>query len=155
MPGALGITGAEQLRDVGVKLRAAPARMRGRMRREIVTAAAPITTEAKSAWSGGYGHLGDALAAATRTQVRTSGRSVGVTVRTDGSRLPEGKQGLPPLVEGFREWRHPRWGDKSHWYDQAPRPELGPAVKRHIPGVQVGVIRAVEETAQALARGSA
>lgn len=149
------VTGAEQLRDVGVKLRAAPPRLRSRLRRNIVSAASPITGEAKQAWQGGYGHLGAALAAATRTQVRTGGRFVGVAVRTDGSRMPEGQQTLVPLVEGLRGWRHPRFGDREHWYDQAPRPELGPAVKRHTPAVTAGVLHAVDETAQALARGSA
>ena len=150
---AAGISGGvAQLRAVGRDLRAAPRFMRSRLRRNLVVATAPITSEAKSAWSGGYGRLGADLAAATRTSVRTAGRSVGVSVRTDGSKLPEGKQGLPPLVEGFYPWRHPLFGNQSHFYPQKPHPELGPAVKRHMPGVTAGVVSAVEETALELAR---
>ena len=151
---AAGISGGvTQLRAVGRDLRSAPRFMRSRLRRNLVVATAPITSEAKSAWQGGYGRLGGDLAAATRTSVRTAGRSVGVSVRTDGSKLPEDKQGLPPLVEGFYPWTHPLFGNKAHKYPQAPHPELGPAVKRHLPGVQVGVVLAVQETAEALAHG--
>jgi hypothetical protein len=150
----LAVTGADQLADVGRKLSAAGPRLRARMRRNIIIATAPITSEAKSGWQG-YGHLGAALAAATTTSVRTAGRSVGVSVQVRGDRLPEGKQGLPPLVEGLAPWKHPLWGNRSHWYAQAPRPELTPAFDRHLPGVQVGVIEAVDETTRALAIGSA
>lgn len=155
MPGSLAITGAEQLRQVGVELRAAPIRMRVRLRRNIAVAAAPITSEAKAEWSGTYGHLGAALAAATKLRVRSAGRLVGVSVLVDGGSMPEGKQGLPPLVEGLRGWRKPLFGNKDYWYSQDPHPELGAAVERHLPGVQAGVIEAVSETALALARGSA
>jgi hypothetical protein len=44
--------------------------------------------------------------------VRTAGRSVGVSVQVSRrSKLPEGKQGLPPLVEGLAPWKHPLFGD--------------------------------------------
>lgn len=151
---SLRVTGGEQLAAVGRDLAAAGPKFRYRLRRNIVVAASPITSEAKSGYSG-YCALGGALAAATTTSVRTTGRSVGVTVRVNASRLPEGKQGLPPLVEGFVDWRHPLFGNRDHWYAQNARPELKPAVDRHLPAVQVGVIAAVEETARALALGGA
>lgn len=151
---SLAVTGADKLAAVGRDLGRAGGRLRYRMRRSIVTATAPITSEAKAGWSGSYGGLGAALAAATKTSVRTVGPSVGVSVRVDGSALPEGKQGLPPLVEGFAQWRHPLFG-LDHWYSQDPHPELKPAVERHLPGVQIAVVRAVDETAAALAAGSA
>lgn len=151
----LAITGAEQLRQVGVELRAAPVRMRARLRRNIVVASAPITSEAKAGWSGSYGSFGADLAAATKLRVRSAGRLAGVSVLVQGSSLPEGKQGLPPQVEGLQRWRHPLFGNRDYFYGQDPHPELGPAVERHLPGVQVAVIEAVEETAVALARGAA
>lgn len=150
----VAVTGAEQLAAVGKELRAAPAVLRSRLRRNITVATAPIESETRSGYAG-YGHLGAALAAATRTSVRSLGRSVGVSVKVDGSRMPEGKQGLPPLVEGIGRWRKPLFGNREHWYEQAPRPELTPAVERHLPGVQAGVLAAVDETARALAAGGA
>lgn len=150
---SIAVTGVAQMRQVGLDLRAAPARMRSRMRREIVGATSPITAEARVGF-GGYGGLGADLAAATTTRVRTAGRAVGVSVLIDAKKLPADKQGLPPLVEGLQPWRHPRWGQLP-WYSQDARPELGPAVEHHLPGVEVAVITAVEQTAQALARGSA
>lgn len=147
------VEGAEQLAKAGRDLKVAPVVLRSRMRRNIVAATAPITSEAKSGY-GGYGHLGEALAAATKTSVRSAGRNVGVSVKVSGSALPEGKQGLAPLVEGFGVWRHPLFG-LDHWYEQAPHPELKPAVERHLPEVQAGVLAAVDETARALAAGGA
>lgn len=146
------VEGVEQLAAVGRSLRRAPARLRSNMRREIIIATAPITVEAKAGY-GGYGALGQSLAAATSTSVRSAGRSVGVSVKVSGAKLPEGKQGLAPLVEGLAGWRHPLFGNDSHWYEQAPRPELVPAFEHHIPGVQAGVLRAVEQTAIAIAAG--
>jgi hypothetical protein len=153
MPGSLGIEGAAQLRALGPELRAAPKAMRSRLRRNIVAEASVITSEAKSGYQDTYGGLGAALASATGTSVITSGPRTGVAVRVRGARLPAGKQGLPPLVEGLQRWRHPLFGDTEHWYDQDPHPELALAVHRHLPGVRRGVISAVDETALALAHG--
>lgn len=153
----LEVTGANQLRQVGRDLSAAGLggrRFRTRLRRNIVATTAPIQTEARAGF-GGYGKLGADLAAATRTRVRASGANPSVSVLIDAAKMPPEKQGLPPLVEGFRPWRHPLWGNTAHWYSQSARPELGPAVKRHLPAVQAGVLTAVDETAAALARGSA
>lgn len=158
MAGGLEITGVNELRKLAADLSAAGSRgrrFRSRLRRNIVITTAPITSEAQAGWSGGYGALGAALAAATRTRVRTSSRGVGVSVIVDAGKMPPNQLALPVLVEGLRAWRHPRWGDRNHWYPQDARPELGPAVRHHIPGVQAGVIAAVEQTAEALARGSA
>lgn len=144
------IEGVSELRAVGVQLRAAPARMRARMRRRMVTATAPITSEAKAGY--GSGPLGSELGGATRLRVATTGKGVGVSVGVYGARMGDGKESLPPLVEGLRPWRHPRWG-KPPWYSQAARPELGPAVQRHLPGVELAVVEAVSETADELAAG--
>lgn len=147
------VVGAEKLREVGVELRAAPRAMRSRLRRNIAVATDPITREAQSNWTGSYGHLGDDLANATRLRVVTAGRVVGVTVGVYGSRMPDGKQSLPPLVEGVRGWRKPLFGDREHWYAQSPHEELGPSVKRHLPNVEIAVVAAVDETAAALTYG--
>jgi len=153
----LTVTGTEQLRKLAADLAAAGdggRRFRARLRRNVVAATAPIEQEARQGWSG-YGALGADLSAAVGTRVQSSTRVVGVSVRIRGSRMPQGKESLPPLTEGLRAWRHPLFGNKEHWYSQAARPELGPAVKRDLPHVQAGVIAAVEETAAALEGGSA
>lgn len=151
----LGFAGTQQLRALASDLARegnGGRRFRGRLRRAVVGSTAPIVTEAQQGWRGGYGVLGSELAAATRTRVRLSQRAVGVAVMVDGSKLPAGKQGLPPLVEGRVAWRHPLFGDTGHWYGQDPHPELGPAVARHAPHITAEVITAVEQTVAAIAR---
>lgn len=155
---SLEVTGTEQMRAVARDLSAAGLggrRLRSRLRRNIVTTTRPIESEAQRGFDGYGPGLGAALASATRTRVRAAGSAASVSVLIDAGRLPEQWQSLPPLVEGFRPWKHPLYGNRERWYSQDSHPELGPAVKKHLPDVLVGCVQAVEETAEALARGSA
>lgn len=150
----LGIRGGEKLRALGPELRAAGPKVRGRLRKGLTASAVPITSEAKSGYRATYGQFGEELAAAITTKAITAGSKVGVSVRIAGAKLPEGKQGLPPLVEGLQAgWRHPLFGDPQHWYGQDPHPELALAVHRHLPGVQIAAVAAVDATAAELAHG--
>lgn len=65
------------------------------------------------------------IPAATRLSVRFS-RNPGVDVITDTSRAPH----APYYENGGRpgRFRHPLFGDRSHWYSQRARPFLGPAM---------------------------
>jgi hypothetical protein len=73
--------------------------------------------------SGGRADLRVLLAKSVRVEVRTSGRMAGARIRADGRRMPDQMKSLPALVEGEKpRWRHPVFGDRAVWVDQAPSP---------------------------------
>lgn len=156
------VTGADQLRKVALDLRAAgaPARgLRSKLRRNILAAADPIKKKvqdnAHNIPAAGDRHTGlrDALAAATRVSVITSGRNVGARLIVDGKKMPAAQQGLPGLVEGKRPWRKPLFGDTEHWYPQSAHPIVAPAIPPFLADAQAAIGEALDETAVQLAKG--
>ncbi|HEY6116223.1 MAG TPA: hypothetical protein VI172_09720 [Candidatus Dormibacteraeota bacterium] len=62
------------------------------------------------------------LAKATRIEVRTVGRDAGVAIRVDGRKMPSKMKALPKGMEGTKRWRHPVFGNREVWVNQAPHP---------------------------------
>lgn len=150
------VRGEEGLRQVARRLRLAGDGgkiLRKRMRVAIVAAAKPIRDEARqnalAIPSKGTGHTGlrSAIARATKTRVRMSGRSAMVAVETDPRSMPAGKRNLPSYMEGLGRWRHPTFG-KAPWKDQPAHPYFFRAAEHHILDARIKVEAAVKMTAR-------
>lgn len=93
------------------------------------------------------------LARSTRGQVRLSGREAGITIRTDGRRMPAGMRSLPTYAEGTkRPWRHPVRGDRDVWVRQRPFPQFYQAVAPDEARARRAVERAVQDVFRQIAR---
>lgn len=79
---------------------------------------------------------------ATRLSVRFS-RSPGVDVITDSQRAPHAS-----VYEGDGRpgrFRHPLFGNRSHWYSQRRRPFQGPAMDAEAPHAVAAIADAVDQ----------
>lgn len=94
------------------------------------------------------------LAKATGAQVRFTGKSAGVTVRTDGRKMPSGMKALPGHAEGIRRrpWRHPVYGNRNAWVQQQPFPRFYDAVQPNEHAAREAIQRAVERTVSQIVR---
>jgi len=104
------------------------------------------TYDPATGWATGRGpDLRVLLAKATRTEVRLTGKSAGVTVRTDGRKMPDHMKALPGYAEGIRRrpWRHPVFGDREVWVQQPPFPRFYQAVQPDEAAAVQAVERAV------------
>jgi hypothetical protein len=106
-------------------------RLRKELIAELKAAAAPSVPRVKAAWlavpSQGWLSTPDLrrqLAAATWIQARLTGKQAGVSVRTDGRKMPTGLKAVPGYAEDVRRrpWRHPVYGNRQVWVTQRPFP---------------------------------
>lgn len=127
--------------------------LKKRFRRELRKAAAPLVPKvrasirsipSKQAYSPDG--LRGTLARATRLEVKTTGREAGVAIRVDGRKMPAHMKSLPSMVEGKKRWRHPVFGNREVWVDQAKQPYFynvvrvaGPASRRAVNKVLDGI----------------
>jgi len=130
---------ARQLRTVGDAKA-----IRRDLTKGLRAAARPAQQEAKAAALAlpskrpGSTGLRRQIAAATGTQVRTTGRNAGVKIRVSKKRMGD-KARLPRLMNKGT-WRHPVFGNREVWVTQTSRylwfdrPLLlsGPLVRREI-----------------------
>lgn len=93
-----------------------------------------------------------ALMRATRTTVSMSGKSASVKVIVDPNKMPDGLQGLPPLMEGDEKWRHPVFGHDV-WVGQQAHPVIGPVAEKHQNDASIAANAAITETLLKLERG--
>lgn len=72
-----------------------------------------------------------------------------VTMKAAGVRVRAAKAQHGPLYEGGDQqratFRHPLFGDRSHWYTQRTRPFLHPAVEARARFIHAEAVKAVEE----------
>jgi hypothetical protein len=129
--------------------------------REFRSLQAPLTARVKLAWRSAPAvrravrgrSLRGALARATRGQVRLSGREAGITIRTDGRRMPSKMKALPQYVEGTkRPWRHEVFG-KDVYTIQQPFPRFYAAVRPDAGQARRKAERAVADVFAQIARG--
>ena len=126
------------------------------LRAALVKAAKPAATAVKQSALAipvkGPKHTGlrKQLAAATRVSVRTAGPTVGVRIAVSGAQMPEGKENLPALMEGWERWRHPFFGDYSRWYGQPAHPYFFRTLDRHLPRIARDVDRVVDDIVREL-----
>lgn len=132
--------------------------LRKRFVKEVRAELRPVAAEVKGAYRSapskggrrrpaGRVPLRRALARATTTQVRTTGRDVGIVLRVDGRKMPEGLGGVPAMYEQRRRWRHPVFG-QDVWVTQDSRPTFD----RIVPARASRVRRRVKGLADELAR---
>lgn len=87
-----------------------------------------------------------ALAAATRMTVSFGKRSAGTRVVTSASKLPAEHKGLLN-VYAKKQFRHPLFGDKNHWYPEAGNPYFRPVIYKLIDSTIKEEIRAALDDA--------
>lgn len=132
--------------------------LRKRFVKDVRAELRPVTTEVKGAYrsapsQGGRRRpagrlpLRRAMARATRAQVRTTGRDVGIILRVDGRKMPQGMGGVPAMWEQRKRWRHPVF-DQDVWVTQDSRPTFD----RIVPARAARVRRRVKGLADELAR---
>lgn len=112
----------------------------------------PLVQEIKASYAGGT-HLRPALRRATHSWVRTRGNQAGAGVMVDGRRMPSGMKRLPQYWEGEGRWRHPLFGNRDHWYSQAPHPSFWRIVREHEFGYHREIESAGDNSFDPLRRG--
>lgn len=142
------IRGAEQLRAVALRLKAAGESGKG-LRKELLkgiqTATKGAKEDVKSSWSDRMPHRGGLssrpLRVATRT--RTGGRSVGVRIVTtsgDGYSIARIDKGT---------LRHPVYGNRKAWVTQQVTPGVVTQPLEHAaPEVRREIVHAIDTTAR-------
>ena len=144
--GSVEVRGAEQLAEVGKRIKTADATvLRQELRRNLRAVVKPIKPLVQASLRAGLpkkGHLNTFMGnASVGARVRTEGRDVGV-------RIVAGKKGhnLRKLDEG--EIRHPTFGHKP-WKKQAVTPGLvSKPIEAEKPAMQRAVMDAVNATAK-------
>lgn len=117
-----------------------------RFRKELRAAARPLVPAVRasirsipSKRSYSSDGLRARMSRATRLEVKTTGRSAGVAIRVDGRKMPSGQKRLPALMEGEgvqrgrrvdTRWRHPVFGNREVWVQQASHPYFFPVMHR-------------------------
>lgn len=97
--------------------------------------------------------LRDATARGVQSKVSLSGKFAGVRLRVDPRHFPPGEKNLPKLLEGAVDrWRHETYGHEP-WVDQQAHPYFFPTIRPHIPRVQAGIRRALDDAVAELMRG--
>ncbi|MCW2872559.1 hypothetical protein [Actinacidiphila oryziradicis] len=97
--------------------------------------------------------LRDATARGVQSKVSLSGKYAGVRLRVDPRHFPADQKKLPKYLEGvLPRWRHPTYGH-SPWVVQGSHPYFFPTVLPHVPRVQAGVRRVLDEAMAELTRG--
>jgi hypothetical protein len=132
------------------------------MRRELVQGiraeARPAVNAARVAYKSmpskqSKSGLRAALARAVTLEIRTTGKRAGVRIHVKGSKMPDGKGGLPRRIEGAPRWRHPVFGDRETWVSQPPRPTFYRALKRFEAPVGRAVLAVATRIQQRIAGG--
>jgi hypothetical protein len=119
-------------------------RLRKELMVDLKAAAEPLVPRVQAAWRRapaakapktrgrrGQSDLRELLAKSTWVQARLTGKQAGVSVRTDGRRMPNQMKALPGYVEGIRRrpWRHPVYGNRDTWRNQRPFPRFYDAAR--------------------------
>lgn len=146
-----GVRGADQLVDLGRALKDAPRELRKGLLAEIRREGKPAVEDVREAArsllpkSGGLADLVARQSYGIRT--RMSGRSAGVRVTGTGRSV----RGLRSVDAG--RLRHPVFGNRSVWVQQSVPPGFfSNTLADDAPRFRVGVQRAMEDTAQKIAR---
>lgn len=98
--------------------------------------------------SGGFAALVAASKFGTRTRLTT--KEVGVEIKGTGRSV----RGIRALNDG--RLRHPLFGNRSHWYQQAVRPGwFSDPIKKDLPQIRDGIQQAMNAIAEQLTRRGA
>lgn len=92
------------------------------------------------------------IARAIRADLKLSGRSPGVKISVKGQLLPPDQRSLPKLLDAPGGWRHPVWGNRTNWVDQAGRPWWDVTIKPHVPKARADIIAAANTVLEKIAK---
>lgn len=127
--------------------------LRKDLSRELKEILAPAVADAKSAAnampSAGLAHDGEPLRAAIAKrisgEVRMTGRATGVRVKARRKGMPRGFEHAPKRTNAAGGWRHPVFGNKDVWVQQAGDPHwFDDALRDHKAPAQRAVVDALD-----------
>lgn len=92
--------------------------------------------------------LRDSVARSLRLVTKTGSRLPRVRIEVDASKMPEDQRTLPRHLDSAKGWRHPRFGDREHWYHQQGKPWFSVTIERHAPAVRASILKAMDDIAK-------
>lgn len=96
--------------------------------------------------------LRDATARGVQVKASLSGKYAGVRLRVDTRHFPDGEKNLPKYLEGtIPRWRSPSWGHDP-WKTQRAHPYFFATIRPHVPQVQAGVMKIVNDISERVMR---
>ncbi|MGI5493884.1 hypothetical protein [Microtetraspora malaysiensis] len=95
--------------------------------------------------------LRDTIARSIRADLKLSGRSPGVKIAVKGQLMPPDQRSLPRNLDQPGGWRHPVWGNRNNWVDQAGRPWWDVTIKPHVPQARRDIIDAANKIVGSIA----
>lgn len=112
---------ANEVEELVKELRKVPQELKRELRPGLRAAGRVVADDAKrrASWSS-------RIPRAIRVSTTFGKRNAGVSVVVNKNKAPHAR----PFEHGGRsgKFRHPRWGDREHWYSQTARPFLYPAL---------------------------
>lgn len=133
---------SEDLRKLFVELKEAPGKLQVELRRGVREAALPAvrSVQASASWSS-------RIPGAVKAKPFFTAKRAGVTLVVDKAKAPEAR----PLEHGGRpgKFRHPVFGHRAVWVDQAARPFFYSAVERSVE-VEIAMRAVMARTADKL-----
>lgn len=98
--------------------------------------------------------LRDATARGVQVKASLTGKYAGVRLRVDTRHFPDGEKNLSKYLEGtMPRWRSPNWG-RDEWKVQRAHPYFFPTIRPHVPQVQAGVLKILNEYSGKLGGGT-
>src|ERR1041384_958108 len=105
---------------------------------------------AKAIERGMRGEHGLRASIARATKLQITARGIRIVVSS--AALPPSQQSLPRHLDSPKGWRHPRFGDKEHWYHQQGKPYFASVIKKHAPKFRKAAQDAINEITRELER---
>lgn len=143
MPGAPLVFRAQSpdLRQLYTDLRAVPGNMTRELRKGVVAAAKPAVAAVKeeASWSS-------RIPGSIKAKASFGARSTSVQIIADPAVAPE----AAVLNHGGRggQFRHPVFGNRNNWVNQAARPFFETAVRRTQPQIEQAIVAVMDEVAR-------
>lgn len=117
------VTGRAELARVETAIRGAPVTLHKQLEVGVRAALKPLKPDIVQETRTLPGRGGYQAVAARAVQVNTRVTSTGARITADVKVFAQGKQELRDLAAVNRgRLRHPRWGDRAHWYTTTVRP---------------------------------
>lgn len=150
------IEGGQQLARVSKQLKdAADKELQKSMRMALREAVKPVVADVKRQAAP----VSQSVARTISARFSYSPRSAGATIRSDGRKMPAGKENLPRLLEfgskgsGGRFIRHPVFG-RDTWVTQPIRPYFHPTIQRHRAELDRAMQTVLEDVERQILKGT-
>lgn len=143
----LKVEGADQLRVLAARLKAADAALLRSMRADLKTATVPVQAAVRSKAAG----FSTTIPGAVTARTRFSKRNAVVEIRVVAKKLKPGHEPLARLEEFGSKGRrgvirHPVYGNRSNWVNQPSHPFFYPTIRGAAPGVRLSMFTVMRET---------